>query len=120
VVTIDGKPVTGWIARRLLWARRHGWSGRVLSGYRTPSEQLRAAQRYAERLQKPIWQVYPNGPLASNHVRKGYGQGAVDVSEPAELEAVLARGPKWVRDPGLIGNGRRIPGDYAHFSANGH
>lgn len=102
-----GKPIAAWMVPILDWASRNGWTGTVLSGIRTPDEQIVAANNYGI-------QHYPDGPLASNHV-EGHA-GAVDVTNPEELARVL-RG--WRGERKLIWGGP-VMGDRPHFSANGH
>lgn len=115
LVQMDGKPVPAWIANELTWAKRNGWKGTVISGYRTPAEQQAAAAGYAARIGSSVSAIYgSNGPLGSNHVGKAYPRGAVDVSRPAELDNVLARKPlrrlRW---------GGPVINDPPHFSATG-
>lgn len=104
---------TGLVAqvmRALAWARSHGWRGTVTSGFRDPAHQLAAAAAFAAQLGKPISAVYPNGPLASSHVK---GQ-AVDVTDPAGFAAALAGAPA---DSKLY---NRIPWDPVHYSVSGY
>lgn len=103
LVTMDGKPVAAWIARYLRWARKHGWSGQVTSGWRDPDRVITPS---------PGLPVAPQGQ--SNHRGKRFPLGAVDVSEPDELERVLRRfpGPVPLRRNSAIG-------DPVHFSATG-
>lgn len=101
------KPIATWIVPILDWAHAHGWSGVVTSGERTPAEQLKAAGDYG-------LQHYPDGPLASNHVKGN--SGAVDVTQPEQLANVL-KGWRGVRK--LVWGGPVID-DRVHFSANGH
>jgi len=78
----DGKPVAAWIAPILQRAREAGWQGTVSSGYRSFAEQTR---------------IYRSGvrpaavPGTSNHEFAGYPGGAVDVTDPAGLAAILRR-----------------------------
>ena len=116
VQVIDGRQVAAWIVPSLLWARAHGWTGTVTSGYRSCEKQKREAAAYAARIGKTVAQVYPHGPCASNHVRTEYPGGAVDVSNPAQLDQVLRNNPN---HPKLVWGGPVI-GDKVHFSANGH
>ena len=99
------KPIAGWIIPILEWAGEHGWRGTVTSGYRTFYEQtqLNAAGAYSA----------PAG--LSNHETTAYPGGAVDVTEPGQLIAVLAgyRGPRKLVG-GVLG-----PIDPEHFSATG-
>jgi hypothetical protein len=99
------KPIAAWIIPVLAWASAHGWHGTVTSGYRSYYEQaqLNAAGAFSA----------PAG--YSNHETTQYPGGAVDVTEPAQLIAVL-RGYDGPRK--LIG-GVLGPADPEHFSATG-
>lgn len=108
-VNFDGHVVAGWIAPILSWARAHGWGGSVTSGYRSFSQQAALYARY--RAGGNIAAV----PGESNHEKLNYPGGAVDVSEPAQLNAVLRGYP---RRPNLVWGGPVI-GDQVHFSATG-
>lgn len=111
--TFDGITLSSWIATELQWARDNGWGGKAISGVRSKSEQLAAANHYG------LSHYGSGGALGSNHyIGNGvnYPHGAVDVTEPAQLAAVLSRKPggsplKW---------GNPVIGDYSHFSATGH
>lgn len=116
VGTYDGQPVDKWIIPVLQWAAAHGWPGSVLSGYRTDAQQLAAAASYAASKGETIAQIYPDGPLADNHVQPNYPGGAVDVSDAPQLASVLAGYPG---HPSLIW-GEPVIGDPDHFSATGH
>lgn len=119
VIEYDGHPVAAWIVPRLKYARANGWGGRVLSGYRSPSQQRGAAARYAAALGKPVSAVYPNGVLASNHVGQQHPRGAVDVTEPERLAAAMVGWRTSGRPHPLVWGGPVI-NDRAHFSSNGH
>lgn len=106
----DGHPVASWIVPILNWARQHGWTGRVTSGYRTPAEQEAAARAYG------LEHYGPGGPLGSNHVGYIWPRGAVDVTNPQELAQVLHGYPGF---PRLVWGGTTIE-DAVHFSATGH
>lgn len=110
------RPMVAAIVPILQWASDHGWSGTVYSGWRSAAAQLQAASNYVSQLGKTMAQVYPNGPLASNHCKSTYPGGAVDVSQPAQLAQVLKGYP---HTPNLIWAGPVIDDD-AHFSFNGH
>ena len=99
------KPIAAWIVPVLQWAYEHGWHGTVTSGYRTFYEQaqLNAAGLFSA----------PAG--FSNHETTAYPGGAVDVTEPGRLIAVL-RGYSGPRK--LVG-GVLGPVDPEHFSATG-
>lgn len=104
-VVFDGKPVLAKFAAELRWARKNGWKGTVTSGVRTKSQQLTAATNFG-------LQHYPNGPLASNHV-EGH-RGAIDVSQPDQLEAILRK------YPGKVNLRRKMADDPVHFSPTGY
>lgn len=117
LVIVDGKPVVRWIAEEVLWAREHGWTGVVVSGFRTHAEQYAAAVGYVQRIGSTLAQTYPSGVYASNHCKRGkYPAGAVDVTQPEQLARVLARKPGGSR---AVWGGPVI-GDTVHFSATGH
>lgn len=110
---IDGKPVYDDIAVVVLWARKHGWSGRVTSGIRSDSEQRQACINVCGN---------PNGcpgrcaaPGTSNHrPRSQGGEGAIDVTREAEFARVISMypgGPPIKND---------LPQDRVHFSRSGH
>jgi len=97
LVNFEGKPVAAWIAKELRWARAHGWKGTVNSGHRSYAEQAR---------------IYASGvrpaakPGTSNHEGDAFPRGAVDVSNAAQLSAILSKKPggsplKWAgsKDP---------------------
>jgi hypothetical protein len=113
---VDGVQVAAWMAPSLRWARAHGWSGRVVSGFRTCEHQKAVAQRYAAEHGMTVAEAYPNGPCASNHVGQAHPRGAVDVTEPEELARVLRDNP---HQPPLVWGGPVID-DRVHFSATGH
>lgn len=108
--TFDGLQVADWIIPVLNWARSHGWSGHITSGFR------------------------PGG--GSEHAGTQWPGGAVDVgwntsiAEGTALENVLQRYPG---HPNLLWGGTYISGytdprgvtapgghDYGHFSGTGH
>jgi hypothetical protein len=100
-----GKPIADWIIPILQWAHEHGWGGSVTSGYRTFYEQaqINAAGAYSA----------PAG--LSNHETTRYPGGAVDVTSPSQLIAVLHNYSGPVK---LVG-GVLGPIDPEHFSATG-
>jgi hypothetical protein len=116
IVTVDGKPVAGWIGRAALAARAAGaWSGVMLSGFRSPE--------YSEQLCYGIC-GQPSCPglcagRASNHscpptaTCKPY-EGAGDFTDAARLCA-------WCRAHGipLHGGGEFLPNDVNHCSYSG-
>jgi hypothetical protein len=105
--TFDGHTVAGWIAPALKYARAHGWKGTVASGLRTRSEQ---AQLYADfkagRRAGPV-----AAPGTSRHEGANYPYGAVDVSDAAQLNAILQNSPYRKR---LQWAGARDPVHFSH------
>ncbi len=99
------KPIADWIVPVLQWAYSHGWAGTVTSGYRTYYEQvqLNAAGAFSA----------PAG--LSNHETAKYPGGAVDVTNPSQLIAVLRSYP----GPEKLVGGVLGPVDPEHFSATG-
>jgi hypothetical protein len=99
------KPIADWIIMVLQWAYLHGWTGTVTSGYRSYYEQaqLNAAGAFSA----------PAG--LSNHETTAYPGGAVDVTSPSQLIAVLASYP----GPRKLVGGVLGPVDPEHFSATG-
>lgn len=85
----DGKTVAGWIAPALEYARKHGWKGTVNEGLRSNETQ---AQYYSEfqagKRRGPV-----AAPGTSHHRGVVYPLGAVDVSNPDQLSAILRRSP---------------------------
>ena len=100
------KPIADWIIPVLEWAYAHGWHGSVTSGYRTYYEQaqLNAAGAFSA----------PAG--LSNHETTAYPGGAVDVTSPSELSAVL----RGYHGPRKLVGGVLGPADPEHFSATGY
>jgi hypothetical protein len=101
-----GKPIADWIVPVLQWASQNGWTGTVTSGYRSYAEQLAINQSGA----------FSATAGQSNHETTGYPGGAVDVTDSAQLIAVLA---KYTGAQKLIG-GVLGAVDPEHFSATGH
>jgi hypothetical protein len=115
-VVIDGHAVAGWIAKQVLAARHHGWTGHVASGVRTYAEQVQACIHVCGN---------PNGcpgrcakPGTSNHRGTRYPLGAVDVDDPAGFAAALQRAQAAgdITGPIIRNN---LPNDRGHFSATG-
>ena len=99
------KPIADWIIPILEWASSHGWAGTVTSGYRT----------YFEQAQLNAAGAYSAQAGLSNHETTKYPGGAVDVTNPSQLIAVLRSYPGPVK---LVG-GVLGPVDPEHFSATG-
>lgn len=90
LTTFDGQPVCKWVAEELEWAREHGWTGRMESGYRSEQHQREVCATGV----KPC-----ATPGTSNHEGTSYPKCAADVTEPEQLDAVLSKKPfrrlKW-------------------------
>jgi len=119
LTSIDGQRVPRWVRAELRFARRHGWRGHVVSGWRSDADQLAAAKRWASSQGMTLGQMYPNGPLASNHCGRSWPRGAVDVTDAPGLARALRfahRRPRgrrlvWALDVGF--------NDPPHFSRSG-
>jgi len=76
----EGTQVAGWIAPILKYARQHGWTGSINSGFRSYADQVR---------------IYNSGvrpaarPGTSNHEGSDYPRGAVDVNGAQQLDRIL-------------------------------
>lgn len=116
VEVFDGVQVAAWMVPSLRWARDQGWTGVVVSGFRTCEHQKEVAAAFAARKGKTVAQIYPHGPCASNHVGQEHPRGAVDVTKPEQLAHVLRNNPN---HPTLVW-GKPIINDEVHFSATGH
>lgn len=85
----DGAHVAKWIVPILQYARAHGWHGgisdKTYGGYRGPGMQAKAA----------IGASIAAAPGQSMHEQTKYPGGAVDVTDPGALDAVInsARSP---------------------------
>lgn len=80
----DGHPVALWIIPILKYARSRGWHGAVNSGYRTKAEQTRICATGVRPCATPG---------TSNHEKKVFPGGAVDVSDAAQLSQILMASP---------------------------
>lgn len=103
-----GGNVTGLLPRvkaALAWARSHGWTGGVNSGFRSRAEQ---AALYAAYLNGTGNLAAPPG--SSNHE----GGEAIDVSDTEGFARAMASAPPGAR---LF---RRVPGEPWHFSITGY
>jgi peptidoglycan hydrolase-like protein with peptidoglycan-binding domain len=110
VDTFDGEPVAAWMKPYLVWARDHGWSGTLNSGWRDPA--------HSERLCFDICNA-PRCPgrcagRTSNHSGHVKPAGSIDVSNPAQFGELMKKCPY---EPKLINRlGARDPW---HFSVSG-
>src|SRR3990172_4958827 len=101
----DAIPVASWIEPELIWARNHGWGGRVNSGVRSYWKQWTIFY---------IWRIRPAArPGTSNHEKYVYPGGAVDLTDDQGFIRALRSYP----------GGSRLrwygPGDRVHFSSTG-
>lgn len=103
LTTFDGIPVCKWVAEELEWARKHGWTGSLTSGWRSKQHQKEVCATGVQPCAKPG---------TSNHEGKRYPKCAADVSEPEQLDKVLSK--KVGRR--LHYTGKSI-GDTPHFSS---
>lgn len=106
VSRFDGKPVAGWIAAELRWARAHGWKGTVTSGFRSYADQKR---------------IYDSGvrpaakPGTSNHEGTKFPLGAVDVTDAQQLAQILKQ-----RGSPLKWAGAKDPVHFSHPHGGGY
>lgn len=97
LASFEGKPVAAWIVPFLNYAKSHGWKGSLTQGFRTYSEEV---------------SIYNSGirpaahPGTSNHGKRNFPGGAVDVEGAEELNRILQTIPggsllKWAgaKDP---------------------
>lgn len=112
IVKFDGKPVAAWVARELSWARAHGWTGTVTSGYRTDAQQT-AIYKSGVR---PAAVPKSMGGSGSNHEGSVFPLGAVDVTQAPQLAQILQRRPgsklKWA--------GAKDPVHFSHPHSGGY
>lgn len=102
VSTFEGKQVAAWIVPILQCAKSNGWSGTVNSGYRSVADQQRVCATGVQPCA---------APGTSHHQGTTYPDGAVDVSNAAQLSAILSSGK--CDGKGLVWAGAKDP---VHFS----
>lgn len=107
--TFEGVKVAAWIAPILRWARAHGWTGKVTSGYRSYQQQYNIY--YVQHIRPAAV------PGTSNHEGSEFPRGAVDVSNAAELSSVLQKSPYAHL---LIYAGSKDPVHFSHPHAGGY
>jgi Putative peptidoglycan binding domain len=110
VDTFDGEPVAAWMKPYLVWARDHGWTGTLNSGWRDPA--------HSERLCFDICGA-PRCPgrcagRTSNHSGHVKPAGSIDVSNPAQFGELMKKCPY---NPPLIN--RLGAKDPWHYSVTG-
>lgn len=111
IVTFDGKPTVEWLAYRMEVARAAGWGGYLVSGYRTPEYSIQLCYNMCGA---------PSCPgrcagAATNHAKKGYGGGAIDVSDYYTFGSLMRTLPI----PGIRIFNALGAQDPVHFSASG-
>lgn len=104
-VNVDGAQVAAWIAEVILCARSKGWGGKATSGYRSTKEQ---AEVCATGVQPCA------APGTSHHQGIVFPDGAVDVTNAAQLSMILSSGQ--CNGRGLVWAGDKDP---VHFSIPG-
>jgi cell wall-associated NlpC family hydrolase len=87
LVEFEHKPVAGWIAPILQYAREHGWKGTVNEGFRTDRQQAGIYRSGVRPAALPV----SMGGGGSNHSGEDYPAGAVDVSEAQQLSNIINR-----------------------------
>ena len=101
----EGVRLAAWIVPMLKWARRHGWKGHVVSGYRSYDKQK---QLYDAWLRRGKTGLPAAKPGTSKHEGAVFPRGAVDVDAASapQLSKILKSGPyanalKWAgsKDP---------------------
>lgn len=115
LATFDGRVVASWMVgdnpQKKNWlglSRKAGWTGTVVSGYRTPE--------YSESLCYAMC-GHPSCPgtcagRSSNHSGKTYPAGAIDVSDYTNFGEIQKRiGSPLIND---------LPIDKVHYSVSGH
>jgi hypothetical protein len=111
VVKFEGKDVAAWIEPHLRWAKAHGWTGTIESGYRTPE--------YSEHICfTKCGHPTCDGNCAgknSNHSGRIAPAGAVDVTDYPRFAELIKRSPHRPRLLNALG-----AADPNHFSATGH
>lgn len=110
VAHFDGRPVAAWLVPYLEWAREHGWTGTLVSGWRDPEHSEELCERMCGA---------PSCPgrcagKASNHSGSVKPNGALDVSDFARFGQLMQRCPHEPRIFNALG--RQDP---VHFSASG-
>jgi hypothetical protein len=114
VSRFDGQKVANWMKPYLQFARRKGWHGTLLSGFRSPAE---SEQECINQCGKPSCSP-PDRPCAgrrSNHSGNKKPKGAIDVTLHEQFAELMERCP--LNPPIFNAIGAADPN---HFSATGH
>lgn len=107
IVGFDGKDTVELAAYWMWEARKAGWNGYLVSGYRTPE--------YSQQLCYNMCGA-PSCPgkcagMASNHAKKTYPGPAIDVSEYTQFESLMFKLGSPLKND--------LPIDPVHFSLSG-
>jgi hypothetical protein len=100
VANFEGHQVAAWIKPELEYARAHGWTGTISSGFRTLADQTR---------------IYNSGvrpaarPGTSNHEGSQFPRGAVDTTQSAQLSHILSS-----KGSPLVWAGSKDPVHFSH------
>jgi len=112
VSTFDKKPVAAWMKPYLVYARKHGWQGTLISGYRTPehSESICIGKCGAKSCPGNC------AGRSSNHSQrvKPFGAIDVDVTHRDHFARLMAKCPY---EPKLVNH---LASDRNHFSVQGN
>lgn len=106
----DGRPVAKCAVPLLTWARKNGWHGRLVSGWRDPKYSQSLCYNMCGR---------PSCPgrcagLSSNHVGSSPARFAMDVSDYANFGRIIAHCPLQPKVHNSLG-----ARDPVHFSPSG-
>jgi hypothetical protein len=106
----DGVPCANWLIPYLVWARAHGWDGRLVSGWRSKTYSTHLCYGMCGR---PSCSGTCAG-ASSRHVGQDKPDGAIDVTFYWQFASIIAHCPYSPR----IWNG--LSRDRVHFSAYGN
>ena len=113
VTSYDGHSVAGWMVPYCEEARQHGWTGHIVSGYRTPeySRHLCEAMCGAPSCPGTCAGEATNHACPPSHKCVKY-EGAIDVSDYYTFKRIMGEiGAPLHND---------LPSDPVHFSYSGH
>lgn len=111
VTRYDGVPCAVWLVPYLQYARRNGWKGRLVSGWRSPAYSESLCYRMCNQPRCPGLCA----GRASNHSGSSNPRGALDVSDYTRF-GELMKDAKAPRHPRIFND---LPNDRVHFSATG-
>lgn len=108
LVWYDGKQVPSWIVEELEKAKRYGWRGHVVSGYRTPAYSETLCYRMCGRPRCPGMCAGRSSNHSQGYI---YPRGAVDVTDYGTLYRICQQHKLRIKN--------RLPRDRVHFSSSG-